>query len=208
MGWRINNGWRLPAGADPFGEIESLRRAVVPVQLVADAQEIADTAVSLADRFCLHRDLSRLPMRGDDTPVDLCWPVARHSHLVTAQPPDREHTMSFSTAVKSVVETGVFMSLGARDFRVNSFDDLIFDATILPFNKNGKRGERGRTMTVSVSAGKDDDGTLCVLVIYPERGTGRLLTHFEGETTIDGLNRTLLALDYDGDDVLNPEYAA
>lgn len=116
--------------------------------------------------------------------------------------------MSLSTAIRSTVETGVFMSLGARDFRVNSFDDLIFDATILPFNKNGKRGERGRTMSVSVSAGKTDDDTLHVLVIYPERGTGRLLTHFEGETTVDGLNRTLLALDYDGADVLNPRYAA
>lgn len=115
--------------------------------------------------------------------------------------------MSPSTAIRSIVEIGVFMSLGARNLRVNSFDDLIFDATILPFNKNGKRGERGRTMTVSVSAGKTDDGTLRVLVVYPERGTGRLLTHFDGETTVDGLNRTLLALDYDGDDVLNPRYA-
>lgn len=116
--------------------------------------------------------------------------------------------MSLPTAIRSIVEIGVFMSLGARNFRVNSFDDLIFDATILAFNKNGKRGERGRTMTVSVSAGEVDDGTLHVLAIYPERGTGRLLTHFDGETTINGLNRTLLALDYDGDDVLNPRYAA
>lgn len=116
--------------------------------------------------------------------------------------------MSLATAIRSTVETGVFMSLGARDFRVNSFDDLIFDATILPFNKSGERSERARTMTVSVSAGEVDDGTVHVLAIYPERGTGRLLTHYEGETTIDDLNRTLLALDYDGNDVLNPRYAA
>ena len=74
MGWRINNAWRLPAGADPFGEIEPLRQAVVPVQQVADAQEIADTAVSLVDRFSLHGDVSRLPMRGEDTPVDPSFP--------------------------------------------------------------------------------------------------------------------------------------
>lgn len=116
--------------------------------------------------------------------------------------------MSFSTAVRTVVETGVFMSLGARSFRVNSFDDLIFDATILPFNKSGDRSERPRTMTVYVSAGEVDDGTLHVLVLCPERGTGRLLTHFDGKTTVNDLNRTLLALDYDGDDVLNPRYAA
>lgn len=116
--------------------------------------------------------------------------------------------MPSSTAIRNRIETGVFMSLGARDFRVNSFDDLIFDATILPFNKTGKRSERARTMTVSVSAGETDDSGLHVLVIYPERVTGRLLTHFEGETTIDGLNRTLLALDYDGDDALNPSYVS
>lgn len=74
MGWNIRNAWRLPADADPFAEIASLRQAVVPAQLLADAQEIADTAVSLVDRFCLHGDVCRLPMRGDDTPVNPHWP--------------------------------------------------------------------------------------------------------------------------------------
>ena len=94
MGWRINNAWRLPAGADPFGEIEPLRQAVVPVQQVADAQEIADTAVSLVDQFSLHGDVSRLPMRGEDMPVDPSFPWVSAVRVLSYQESKISQTMA------------------------------------------------------------------------------------------------------------------
>lgn len=111
--------------------------------------------------------------------------------------------MSFPNTVQSLVETGVFMSLGARNFRTDpEAKSLIFDATILPFLKDGKRGERGRTMAVQV--GLDGVG-LSLSVLYEDRGT--IKTHCpKMGVEVDDLNRTLLALDYDGAEVFNPQY--
>lgn len=118
-------------------------------------------------------------------------------------------TTTHTTGVRSRIEPGVLMSLGARNLR-DADDALTFDATILPLADNGTRAERARTMTVTViehglnpAHGFTEFG---VYVSYPTRGTR--VTHYQSDRIPAGrLNRTLLALDYDGDQTLNPRYA-
>lgn len=114
--------------------------------------------------------------------------------------------MSFPSTVQTLVETGVFMSLGARNFRTDAeASSLVFDATVLPFLKDGTRGQRPRTMCVQIGVSTHRDGGFHVAVSYADKGVSK--THCNLDyVAIEDLNRTLLALDYDGDEALNPDY--
>lgn len=114
--------------------------------------------------------------------------------------------MSFPNTVKSLVETGVFMSLGARNFRTDpEASTLIFDATVLPFRKDGTRSERPRKMQVQVGVSESRDGGLSVAVGYADKDVPKVHCAVD-YVAITDLNKTLLAIDYDGDEALNPEY--
>lgn len=109
---------------------------------------------------------------------------------------------------KTVAETilaqinkGVLMSLGASNLGYSA-KALTFNARILPMTKAG-RGARARVMAVRVELGPDD--TYSVQVAYPKRGAREV--HFkESGVYADQLNRVLLALDFDGEQVSNPRY--
>lgn len=119
--------------------------------------------------------------------------------------------MSFARAIRTVVETGVFMSLGARAFRTDAAGHtLIFDATVLPMTKAGRRASAPRTMQVEIGADEVAE-KLTIQATYPGRGAAKYgppVVHCQWASRIEDLNKNLLALDYDGDeDVLNPDYA-
>lgn len=118
--------------------------------------------------------------------------------------------MSFPNSVRSLIDTGVLMSLGARDFCTNATATaLIFDATILPMTKAGNRSSAPRTMTVTISVSDGRDGCFDLKVTYLGRGLAKFddpIVHYSGAALRADLNGTLLALDYDGAEVLNPDY--
>ena len=82
---------------------------------------------------------------------------------------------------------------------------LIFQARILPFKKNGERAEAPRVMYVVVSLTPND--TYEITVSYYASHSEPRADHFHAtDVYAEDLSRTLLALDYDGDTVLNPRY--
>lgn len=108
-------------------------------------------------------------------------------------------TATTATVIRQQIETGVLMSLGAREFAYTTTDGqpgLTFKATVLPFRKNGTRGTRGRTMRVTVTLTPADDYT--VTVGYLNRY--EWVEHFRAEGVyVDALNRVLLSIDSDHD---------
>lgn len=129
-------------------------------------------------------------------------------------------TRETANIIRQQIETGVLMSLGARGFRhgnvaavpgATPLPSLVFTATILPMTKNGTRGTAARTMTVTISHNAAD--YYDVHVTYPQRGDRYGIkpptVHFEAEDVdASNLSRLLLALDYNGNTVLNPRLAA
>lgn len=129
---------------------------------------------------------------------------------------DREALAVITDTIREQIGSGVLMSLGAHNFHSNygklvqGEDDfyltdatLAFHARILPFLKSGKRGTGPRKMFVSVTLNGTDYYDIKVLF---EKG-GELVEHFSA-TDVDAfsLARTMLALDYNGPEVLNPRY--
>lgn len=123
---------------------------------------------------------------------------------------DQENPMTFPNTVRSLIDSGVLMSLDARDFCTNATATaLIFDATILPMTKAGNRSSAPRTMTVTISVSAERDGCFDLEVTYLGRGLAKFedpIVHYSGVALLADLNATLLALDYDGAEVLNPAY--
>ena len=111
-----------------------------------------------------------------------------------------------SRTIFSQILAPVKMSLGAHNFRFGAKGDLAFDARILPFTKAGKRAGQPRIMTVLVKLNSLD--LYDIEVVYyrtsSRYGSAERVTHYEATIDVSDLNRTLLALDYDGDHVLNP----
>lgn len=119
--------------------------------------------------------------------------------------PSHRHGMTASTqhGIRKRIGLGVLMSVGARNLR-DGEDSLTFEATILPFDDNGIRSERPRKMTVTVIEHSVE--TFGVYVSYESRGV--TVTHFQSDRIPAArLSRTLLALDFDGDQPLNPRFA-
>lgn len=114
--------------------------------------------------------------------------------------------------IRQQITMGALMSLGARDFSHGTRDGqtyLAFAATVLPFTKSGNRATAARAMTVTVTLTPAD--LYDITVTYPQRGDRYGLktpeTHYTAEGIYaDQLPRLLLALDYDGETVLNPRY--
>lgn len=128
-------------------------------------------------------------------------------------------TAKIAATIREQATFGSLSSLGARDFRhgniasvkgAEALPSLMFNATILPFTKNGKRAGAARNMHVVISLTPADDYN--ILVTYRPRGDRYgfkpSVVHFEADTVYgEDLARFLLALDYDGDDILNPRLA-
>ncbi|MGP5652603.1 hypothetical protein [Glutamicibacter arilaitensis] len=112
--------------------------------------------------------------------------------------------MTVAGTIRQQVEIGIFMSLGAHEFAALTSEGreigLTFKARILPFTKAGKRSPRPRIMRVTVELNHLD--YYDVRVLYAARG--QFIAHYES-SSIDAeqLSRILLALDYDGQEVLN-----
>ena len=128
-------------------------------------------------------------------------------------------TAATAHTIRQQIGLGALMSLGARDFRhgnvaairgAKPLPSLIFNATILPMTKNGKRSTAPRAMQVIVSHNPAD--YYDIRVTYNQRGDKYgcepAVVHYEADD-VDAftLPRVLLALDYDGDTILNPGYA-
>lgn len=102
--------------------------------------------------------------------------------------------------------SGVLMSLGAHNREVlsrteNRRGGAAWTVLVLPFRKNGTRGTKARRMRLAIQLTHADDYT--IQVSYMNRGD--LVTHYYAEGVYcDQLAPILLALDYDGDTVLNP----
>lgn len=108
-----------------------------------------------------------------------------------------------ASTIRSQIGALTLMSLGATDLgSVNyGLGGLAFRARILPFNADGARSEQPRALRVLVTLNSAD--LYDVAVEYARRG--KTVTHARVED-IDArqLSRTMLALDYDGETVLNP----
>lgn len=114
---------------------------------------------------------------------------------------------------------GVLMSLGAHNLGhgnlapvVGAFPQpgLVFNARILPFTKSGKRSGSARVMLVVVSLNAMDYYDVLVTYNAPgdRYGAQGPVVHYEAaDVDFETLPRLLLALDYDGETVLNPRYA-
>ena len=110
--------------------------------------------------------------------------------------------MTISQTVYSQIDKRVLMSLGASNFGHFS-NGIMFDARILPMTKKG-RGTRARIMSIMVTL--DSSDTYSIKVTYA-KGRFDRVTHFEeSQIHTPSLNRILLSLDYDGDEVTNPRY--
>lgn len=100
------------------------------------------------------------------------------------------------------------MAVGAHKFRHdNGGNDLIFNAKILPFNLNGERGGKARTMQVAVRLTPQDTYDIEVTFVRKQGGAYQNVVHFETEGVYaDQLGGLILALDWDGPTALNPRY--
>ncbi|AWY05757.1 hypothetical protein SEA_GRETCHEN_70 [Microbacterium phage Gretchen] len=128
------------------------------------------------------------------------------------------NTADIANIIRQQIGAGVFMSLGARNLRHGSIaalpdaealPSLTFEATILPMTKSGQRASAARTMRVTVGLNASD--YYDIAVTYPQRGDRYGLKdpviHLSlQDVDCEQLARTLLALDYNGEEVLNPRY--
>lgn len=101
----------------------------------------------------------------------------------------------------------VLWSLGASgvQYSAQGRGGIEFDARILPFKANGERGTRARIMRVKILLNGSD--YYDITVGYPKNY--EWIEHFSRED-VDAfaLNHLLHALDWDGDEVLNPRLSA
>lgn len=118
---------------------------------------------------------------------------------------DASEAHAIAQEIRRQIGPLVLMSLGASDFSYSAAErgTLIFKARILPFKANGERSERAAVMMVRVVLTAAD--TYTVSVVYRTRGELRLHMQREG-VYCDEISRLMLALDYDGEEVLNPRY--
>ena len=120
-----------------------------------------------------------------------------------------EDRKSVAEIIRSQIQLGIFMTLGASDLghtastgsRDYEMAGLAFTARILPFNKSGERSAMARKMSVKILLNAGDLYDIEVREI----ASGKIHYSTQNVVVFD-LNRTLLALDYDGEEVLNPRY--
>lgn len=112
----------------------------------------------------------------------------------------RQTAQQFSNAITR----GVLWSLGANKAEavpgVDQLGGLLFIARILPL-RDGKRHQRAARMAVLISL----NGADTIDIEVKELATRREHAKIRG-VYIDQLSAAVLALDYDGDEALNPRY--
>lgn len=123
------------------------------------------------------------------------------------------HT-AVATEIRRQIGPGALMSLGAHKLgyvnasvcqRTGIRGGLVFMARIMPITKAGARSSAVRNMRVIVELTGAD--LYRVTVEYQHRGD--TLVHFARDGVYcDEIGRLMLALDWDGDEVLNPRLAA
>lgn len=123
-------------------------------------------------------------------------------------------TPTVTHTIRQQITAGVLFSLGAHNFHAihtpAGAPALKFTARILPFNKNGQRGEAPRNMNVVVALNARDLYDITVTYDKTSRslhtyGQVTTTTHYQAENIdADALSRLMLSLDYDGPEVLNP----
>lgn len=107
-----------------------------------------------------------------------------------------------ASTIKRQIGAGSLMALAAHDF-IALDGGLRFIARILPFNKNGKRSTRAAKMLVEVKLNFMDLYDVRVVEVR----NFELVEHFTVQhVDAYSLPRLMLALDFDGDEVLNPRY--
>lgn len=118
-----------------------------------------------------------------------------------------ERARQVAQTIKQQITPGVLMSLGCHDAAPTVMDagspGLFFRARILAMKADGTRSAQARNMGVFVWLTGDDRYSIRVGYI----ARGRYVTHYE-ETGVyaEQLHRIMLALDYDGDTILNPRH--
>jgi hypothetical protein len=127
------------------------------------------------------------------------------------RPDERARVAEIAVTIKQQIGPMVLMSLGAHNFLAASptvsgeRGGLDFAVRVLPMRADGKRGTAPRIMRCRVTLTAMDDYK--VRVAYLGRGKS-IVTHFETDGVFaDQLPNLLLALDFDGDTVLNPRLA-
>lgn len=121
---------------------------------------------------------------------------------VYAERNQRNNYLQVAQTFREAIGLGALMSLGASNAvavpGANQLGGLLFTARILPMTKKG-RGQVARRMAVMVSLSAND----LIDVQVVEIASGKV--HFqEDDLYISMLERVLLALDWDGDEVANP----
>lgn len=121
--------------------------------------------------------------------------------------PTYKDLRTVGTNLHRQLDRRVMWSLGATglQYSAEGLGGVEFDARILPFKANGERGARARVMRVKVLLNASD--YYDVSVGYPKGY--EWVEHFSRED-VDAfsLNYLLHALDWDGDEVLNPRLSA
>ena len=115
------------------------------------------------------------------------------------------HTFTHNE-IREHIEVGALMTLGAHKIRHWDHDGksvVEFIARILPIRKDGQRGTRPRNMRVQIYQDPvfPEELALCVGYYTANRYTSHLLKR---RIEPKNLSSFLMALDCDGDDVLNP----
>jgi len=114
--------------------------------------------------------------------------------------------------LRSQINFGVLMALGAHDLRLvsateNHLGGMTFKARILPFTKSGNRGSATRVMDVTITLNGMDYYDIRVTYAPVGHRFDRVEHANIKDVDVFALNHVLLALDYDGPQVLNPRYA-
>ena len=121
---------------------------------------------------------------------------------VYAERGQRNNYPQVAETFREALGLGAFMALGGSNATAvpgaNRLGGLLFTARILPMTKNG-RGQTARRMAIMLSLNAND----LIDVQVVEIASGKV--HFqEDDLYVFMLERVLLALDWDGDEVMNP----
>ncbi|MGO2519956.1 MAG: hypothetical protein ACTH8F_07535 [Microbacterium sp.] len=131
-------------------------------------------------------------------------PFPSETLTLTATGDDREFIRQTAQQFAVAVTRGVMWSLGASNITAvpgaDQIGGLLLIARILPL-RDGTRHQRAARMAILISL----NGVDTIDIEVKEIATGRAHTEIKG-VYIDQLSAALLALDYDGDETLNPRY--
>lgn len=124
--------------------------------------------------------------------------------ITAADPLDILHNTMTGRTFRAAIGEGALMSVGAHQVANvpgrYQLGGLVFLARILPMTKTG-RSEQPSIMGVLVSLTPADEIDIEVIRASNNQEHATILSVY-----IDQLDRLILALDYDGPEVLNPRY--